>query len=175
MNTSLGLEALVQHFRQRGWHFAVREADRIVDCTVTARNANFRCLAVVDESDEVFQFFCQIPLIVPPEKRSAAAELCCRISYKLKVGHFELDVKDGELRYHAGVPYPKGQLADEVIHRTIAMSLITADVHLKAFMALICTNCSPEAAEQSAEQSLKDLKADVQAHALAASSRMAFN
>jgi len=36
---------------------------------------------------------------MPAHRRMEAAEFFCKLNYKLRVGHFDMDPEDGELRY----------------------------------------------------------------------------
>ncbi|MEI6715590.1 MAG: hypothetical protein WCO60_17675 [Verrucomicrobiota bacterium] len=64
----------------------------------------------------------------------------------MKVGAFDLDMDDGEIRFHASSVSPEGRLEDSVIGRLLSVSLILADRYYPAFMAVLFGNQSPEEA-----------------------------
>jgi hypothetical protein len=69
------------------------------------------------------EFWTGLPVTAPPHKLTAVDQLCAQLSYGLKMGRFELDPSNGELRFHASSPYPKGELQDEVIRQVLGVNL----------------------------------------------------
>jgi len=63
----------------------------------------------------------------PPHKLASATELCNLLCHSMKMGRFELDHANGELRFHTSSPYPKGDLKDEVFRRVLGVNLVMVD------------------------------------------------
>src|SRR6266699_1947663 len=114
MNTPTGFQTVIDHFKRDGWSFQIDPQRPLLHAGFKGHNGNFRCVAAVDESDDFLQVISFVPIVVPPHKRAAAAELCTRLSFPMKIGNFELDCQDGELRFRTYSPYPKGELKDDV-------------------------------------------------------------
>ena len=119
-------------------------------------NAQFRCAISVSEDDDVCQCFTVLPSVVPEDKRLLIAEVCIRASYGMKIGSFEFDMDDGEIRFHAAAPYPTGNLDDAVIRHLVSVSLHVPDRYYPAFMSVLFAGVSPNDAVFAVEQKLQD-------------------
>jgi hypothetical protein len=136
------LQTVIQHFKQQGWKFEIDVSRPLIRMLFRATNGTFRCFVAIDPSDDCVQMVVCLPP-VPEKGANAAAELCVRASYGLKFGRFEFDHREGEFHFHAGSPYPKGQLTKEVFQRVFNSSLFMANLYLPAFMNVIYANVSP--------------------------------
>jgi hypothetical protein len=151
-----GYQAVVDHFTTNDWKFELDEENQVLQAGYTGDNAQFRCAVTINEDDDVCQCFAILPAVVPQDKRLAIAELCVRASYAMKIGNFEFDMDDGEIRFHAGAPYPAGKLDDSVIRHLVAVSLLMTDRYYPAFMSVLFAGVSPKDAVLAAEQTLQD-------------------
>jgi len=142
MNAPSGFQRVIEHFERNGWKFQVDQDRPVLRTAFRGKNGAVRCVVAIDESDDLIQAFAFLPIV--PEHRSAAAvELCVRASYGTKIGNFEFDHNDGELRFQAAAPYAKGELNDDLIQRVLGTALVMADAFLPAFMKVIYANVSP--------------------------------
>jgi len=149
MNTPSGLQKVIEHFQGNGWKFQLEQDRPVLRAGFGGKNGAVRCIIVVDESDDLIQVFALLPT-VPGHRSAAAAELCLRASFGVKIGKFEFDHQDGDLRFQAAAPYAKGELSDDLIRRVLGVCLITADAYLPAFMKVIYANVSPAEAASEA-------------------------
>lgn len=176
MNTTQGLQTLIDHFKQQNWRFQVDESRSILHAMFSLRNGDFHSVAAVDESNELLQFRSVLPVVVPPEKRAAVAELCLRISHRLKLGKVDLDFDDGKLRVHTTAAYPNGQLPDGVIRHVVGANLIIADMHFPVFMRVLYGDQSPLEALRQVERRAARVFEDQQPPCVPLpQSRIAFN
>ena len=136
-NTPTGFQTVIEHFKRNRWNFQLDPNRPMLHAGFRGRNGTFRCIAAVDESDDLVQVFSFVPVVVPPAKLTAVAELCVRLSYPMKMGHFALDLSDGELRFHTSSAYPKGELKDEVVQRVLGVNLAMVDQHFPALIRVI--------------------------------------
>jgi len=97
----------------------------------------------VNESDDVVEAVGILPIVAPPAKRAQAAELCAYLSWGMRIGRFEMDPADGEIRFHASSAYPSGELDDSVINWVVGVTSVMLDEHFPAFVRVICGNESP--------------------------------
>jgi hypothetical protein len=104
----------------------------------------YRIVAVVDATAELFQVFGFSPVMVPAGARRAIAETVARANYGMRLGKFELDFSDGELRFQAAHVLTDDHLEDEVIGRLMGTTLTMLDLYLPAFLSVIYGNELPE-------------------------------
>ncbi len=141
-----GFESLVRYLEDNRWKFERHDLERSVNLGFAGENGCFRCLALVDADDDLFQFFSFVPMRVPEEKKTQIAELITRANYGLKIGKFEMDFSDGELRFQTSARYGAHTLHDEVIRDIIATNLMTVDRYFPAFSNVLFAGEEPEEA-----------------------------
>jgi hypothetical protein len=107
-------------------------------------NAHFRIYVSVDEEASLLQIFAIVPVVVPGGCRTLVAEAVVRANYGMKVGKFEMDFSDGELRFQIGVPFSAGSLDDEIVRRLLGTAVKVTDLYFPAFMSIIYGNEIPE-------------------------------
>ncbi len=142
-------QTVTEHFKKNAWKFQVVEGHPILNASFRASNGTFRLVVGVDEADDLIQVFGFVPVVVPPHKLAAVSELCVRLSQNMRMGRFELNHSDGELRCQTYSAYRPGELKAEVIQRVVGANLTLTDQNFPAFIAVIYANVPPaEAAEQ---------------------------
>jgi hypothetical protein len=154
-SVSKGFESIVEYFKRRDWRFIADEALLAVQATFSLANTRPRCLAVVNEEDDLFHFVSLFPVLIPEEDREAIAEVCVRASWALKHGCFELNRDTGDLRFRTSLPYPKGSLPEDSIRRVITANLFTADTFFPAFKTVLYGHRSPAAALCTVEDPMR--------------------
>ena len=149
MNTPGGFQKVIEHFQRNGGKFQSEQDRPVLRTGFGGKNGTIRCAIIVDGSDDLIQVFALLP-VVPAPGRAAATELCMRASYGTKLGKFEMDHNDGELRFQAAATYPKGELNDALIQRVLGVCVAMADAYLPAFMKVVYANVSPAEAASEA-------------------------
>jgi hypothetical protein len=96
-----------------------------------------------------------VPATVPEGCRASIAEATVRANYGMKLGKFELDFSDGEIRFHLGNVFPPGGFDDDIVRRLIGTTIHVMDRYFPAFMSIIYANELPQDAITLAEQDLK--------------------
>jgi hypothetical protein len=81
--------------------------------------ATYRIVARVEAEADLFQVFGYSPLRVPAGCRPAVAEAVARANYGLRVGKFELDCDDGDVRFQVSQILTGDAVGEEVIDRMI--------------------------------------------------------
>lgn len=119
---------------------------RVVRSGMRMPHGLFRVYMQADEEQQVFQVFIPVPVTVPEGCRLAIAEATTRANYGLKVGKFELDFSDGELRFQAAAPLPAGTIHGEIVHRMLGTAAHFVNLYFPAFMSIIYANEAPEEA-----------------------------
>jgi hypothetical protein len=78
-------------------------------------------------------------------------EFITRANYGLVIGNFEMDAKDGEIRYHVSHLMEENILTDETIRRLFGTAMGTADRYFPALMRVLFAGETPEDAVDLAE------------------------
>ena len=126
--------------------------DRQAICTdLRGEVATYRIVAHVDAEVDLFQVFGHSPLRVPEGCRPAIAETVARANYGLRVGKFEFDVDDGELRFQASQVLTDDTVGETVIDRLIGTTVAMLDMYLPAFLSVMYGNELPKDAIRCVE------------------------
>lgn len=88
---------------------------------------------------------------VPADRLGAVAEAVCRINYGLILGCWELDLRDGELRYRTGGDFRGGEATPEQIGHLIFTSALMTDRYLPALRAVAFDGVDPADAVEEEE------------------------
>ncbi len=118
--------------------------------------ASFKCdqgvFMVSGRADaDLLQIHVRAPIAVPEGARQMIADAVHRANFGMKVGAFEFDMNDGELRFHASNILDNENVSDQLVGRMLATSLHMMDRYLPGFMSIIFANESPKEAIQRAE------------------------
>src|ERR1051326_6575666 len=105
MNKPSTFQIVIEHFKRNRWNFQVDENRPLVFAGFRGNNGTFRCVAVVDETDDFVQIVSFVPLIVPAQKLTVVAHLCVTLSYHMKMAHFKLNEQSGEVLLHTCAVY----------------------------------------------------------------------
>lgn len=103
------------------------------------KHGDIRVLIVVE--DDMIQAFTHPPNKVADQFRDVMTQAITRANYGLKLGKFEMDLDDGELRYQAALPLAENDFpADEVLDHILYVGGAMVDRYLPAFLAIIYGN-----------------------------------
>jgi len=148
-------QSLVDHCEANELNFAIFREEKRIRLNICRRHALYTCHLRISNDDEIFQIHMNYPVLAKDEKmRPSVTEFFTRVNYGLVLGAFEVDLRDGEARYHISHLIGDGRLEDEVIRRIIGSALSTADRYFPAYMRVLFGGDTPEDAVFLAELDL---------------------
>jgi hypothetical protein len=151
IDLSIAFQNLLSHLDEHGLRYRNDEDSESVFLPLNTDVATVSISAHVEES--LFQVFGGASIKVPVGCRQSVAETITRANFGLKVGKFEMDFEDGELRFQASTILPDDHLPDEITSRLITTVLAMIDGYLPAVMSVIFANEPPQEAIRRAEAS----------------------
>ena len=110
------------------------------------RAAAYRLTAGVEPKTDLFQVVGRSPLLVPEGCRTAAAETIARANYGLRLGKFELDLDDGEVRFQVSQILVDDAVGQAVLDRMIGTTVNMLDTYLTALLSVIYADELPKEA-----------------------------
>ena len=131
-------DVVVTWLHEGDWEFVENQRDNGDHWTRSrykADNATFDLVLETSEAQEEFFVYVYWPTRVPPDRCGAVAELMARINYGMRLGNFELDMRDGEIRYKVSVDVEGAQLVPQMIENMVRAALSTADRYAPAIMS----------------------------------------
>jgi hypothetical protein len=112
---------------------------------VELENGSYICYGIADDENNTFRFYSICPVKIPKNKYLPIAEFLARANYGLILGNFEMDFRDGEIRYKTSL-IVDSELSDAVLKRIVYQNLSHIDSYFPGFMKIIYGNISPEEA-----------------------------
>lgn len=137
-------QVIVDHCESGGLKFRAVEEQKAVFFSVRGDAAAYEVALLVTHDDEVFQIYVTLPLgNSDANLRPLIAEFVARANHRLVIGHFDLDMDDGRLRYHVGHAIGEGALDGETVGRLIGTALNTADRYYPGIMRVLFAGHTP--------------------------------
>jgi hypothetical protein len=140
------LETALSFFERDGWPIWPLEDQTAFSTRYAGENGRFNCLARVREEQSQFLFYSTCPVNVPEDKRAAMAEFITRANYGLILGNFEMDYRDGEVRFKTSIDVEGGELTDGMLRNLTYANVLTMDRYLPGMMTLLYGDATPEEA-----------------------------
>lgn len=134
------------------WHPHRLDDRYIYRLGFSGKNGSLACYAQIRPELEQFLFFAMIPVKAPPERRPAVAEFITRANYGLRIGNFEMDLNDGEVRYKSSLDFEGVELTPRLIRNAIYPAVQTADRYLPGLMKVIYQAAAPQTAVAEIEE-----------------------
>jgi hypothetical protein len=142
---SAAYEELVELLDERGIGYSTSDG-QAVRLDLHGQVAVYRITAGVEPETDLFQVVGLSPLLVPEGCRTAAAETIARANYGLRMGKFELDLDDGEVRFQVSQILVDEAVGQAVINRMIGATVNMLDTYLPALLSVIYANELPKEA-----------------------------
>ena len=138
---------------EREWSFK-RIPDRTaVRSEIRGKHSMYTVHFRTDEEDEILQIYTMLPHRAPEAHRVKVAEYVARANYGLRIGNFEFDIRDGEVRYKVSVDVEGGTLTNTMIDNMVVAGLSTMDRYFDGFM-MVCYG------GKSAEEAIDEIESD---------------
>ncbi len=136
-NTPQAFITLGQFLEADEWHPRRIEDKYIYRMGFTGKNGQTSCFARIMPELNQFLFYAIAPVKAPEDARPAAAEFITRANYGLRIGNFELDWNDGEVRYKSSLDFEDEVLTPQLIKNAIYPAVQTMDRYLAGLMRVI--------------------------------------
>jgi hypothetical protein len=119
----------------------------------------------VNESSDLLGFFLYAPVKAPVGRRAAVADALARINRGYRMGHIDLDMEDGELRYRTAIDVEDGTLSPTMLQNIHNTGIDVLDRALPILMAIAYANAAPATAIEQASSEKTELPEPVTAEA----------
>lgn len=146
-------ETLGQFLTDDEWYPQQLEDKTIYRVGFSGKNGQLTCFAQIRAELEQFLFYAIAPVKVPEELRPTAAEFITRANYGLRIGNFEMDFNDGEVRYKSSLDFEDETLTPQLIKLAIYPAVQTLDRYLPGLMAVAYGGKSAAEAVAAIEES----------------------
>lgn len=148
--------SVINFFVQDDWNYTEVEEGRAFKVAVDLDNSNYNCYVIINEEKRNFKFYSISPVKVPENKYTEMAEFFTRANYGMNLGNFEMDFRDGEIRYKTSNYLADNELDFPIIKRMVYANLSTMDDYFPGMIKVIYAGASPEDAICEVEEVEKE-------------------
>jgi hypothetical protein len=139
-------EVVRDYFNEEEWEFVkLDEEEEVFQVKYEGANGLWSCYAYANDEASELMFYSICPMAAPPEKLLLIAEFLSRANFGLKIGNFELDFEDGEIRYKTSIDVENDRLSVALVRNLVYCNLQTMDKYLPGIIGVM-NNLSPEEA-----------------------------
>lgn len=149
-------ETLARFLDEDGWFPRRMESRHSFTMSYTGQHGDLRCYAMVRVDLEEFLFYALAPIKIPEQVRQSVAEYLTRANYGLRIGNFELDYADGEVRYKSSLNFENQELTIDLISNTIYPAVQTLDRYLPGLLRVSYGGATPFEAIEEIESDRED-------------------
>ena len=144
-------ESVVQYFTKEEWYFLKLDSRPTLQMNFNGSNGKWICYANVNEEKGFFSFYSVCPVNVPEDHRAVVAEFITRANYGLLIGNFEMDYRDGEVRYKTSIDVDNTEINDSLLENLVNVNLLMMDRYLPGILQCVYGQISAEVAIKSIE------------------------
>jgi hypothetical protein len=137
---------LGEFLRDDGWHPQQLDNRTIFRVYFAGEHGDVRCYAQIRVDLEQFLFYVIAPVKAPEAMLPAVVEYITRANYGLRIGCFEVDYVDGEVRYKSSLDFEHETLTPGLIRNAIYPAVHTMDFYLPGLLAVMYGNKTPKEA-----------------------------
>ena len=130
-------ELLGEFLREDEWYPTQIEGKTVYRMGFTGRNTSYTCFARVREEYDQVLFYVMLPNRIEEAMRPQIAEFITRANYGLRIGNFEMDYSDGEVRYKTSLDYEGETLTHGYLKNMIYPAIRTMDQYYPGIMAVL--------------------------------------
>ncbi|NJK79106.1 MAG: YbjN domain-containing protein [Chloroflexaceae bacterium] len=141
--------AMVEQFLDlEGWIYTRDQEEPVIRFPYNGTNGRWNCYVRARGVAAQLSFYSLCPVYTPEERRPAMAEFLSRANFGLIIGNFELDFRDGEIRYKTsidleGVPTDQAW-APLFMRNFIYPNVRMMDRYLPGIMRIIASDAAPK-------------------------------
>lgn len=148
-NVLRAFETLQEFLEADGWHPRRIEGKFSFTMGYTGQNGDLRCFITIVPDVEELLFYAVAPIRVPEAVRPSVAEFITRANYGMRIGNFELDFADGEVRYKSSLNFLGEELTPGYVRNAIYPAVRTMDRYLLGLLRVSFGGVTPfEAIEE---------------------------
>ena len=145
MRTGPIFDALVEFFEDDDWNIQWLEGRPVLSLPYSGENGKWTCYAQAREEQEQFVFYSVAPVSATPEVMDAVVEYITRANYGMIMGNFEVDYRDGEIRYKTSIDVEGDHLTGALIRQVVYSNVLIMDRYLPGLLRVVYAEGDPAA------------------------------
>ena len=146
------LEKVKQFLDEDDWQYEQVDGRTVLRMGFQGEHGAWVVIAQTKEEDDQLLFYSVTTENVQTDKLAPVAEYLHRANYGLPIGCFELDFKDGEVRYKTALDVEGAELTQTQIKNYLYLNVITFDRYISGLNDILSGVATPEEAIKKIEE-----------------------
>ena len=151
--------AINSHLKKDDWHFSFDEEKGLFEFGLSLRSKIKKINYIVDVRDDEYIVYAIAPIGADEEDKNMMAkmaEFICRANYGLPHGNFELDMRDGEIRFKCFVDCDGIIPTDDMVRHSIHCPAAMFKRYGPGIVDIIYGNVTAKEAVEKCEKATED-------------------
>lgn len=145
------INAVQNYLDAQEWKYSYNEEDNYFTMRMNLKTVDSCAVYIQMRDDDAVTVYSVFPVKVSEEHRGAVAEFIARANYGLIHGNFELDYRDGEIRYKVTTACGDIDLEESPMDRTVNTGFCMLDRYGEGILSVLYGNVSPAEAIEKIE------------------------
>jgi len=144
-------ERLEQFLDADGWPRQAGGAPTVLRMGFSGQNGNWTCYLDVNEERRMAVFYSRCPLTIPEDRLVEVGTFLHRANYGLRLGGFEFDLDDGDIRYKTTLASDPAGWDRQTLASFFHTNVVMMDMYLPGIAAVAFGGATPEEAIRAIE------------------------
>jgi hypothetical protein len=136
-NGLTAFETLQSFLAQKEWKTGIVDNHYAYKCEFQTKNIELVCFFQIRPDLEQFLFYAVPDFITPFDKLGLVAEYIARVNSGMRIGNFEVDFRDGQIRFKSSINFKGEILTLGLIENTISPALAAMETYLPGLLSVI--------------------------------------
>lgn len=151
------IDAIKSFFENNNWKYSFDDEDKAFRFGIDMGNILGKVSMIILLEDSFYNVYTVMNNTVEKKYFPVVAEFLHRANYELKNGNFEMDYRDGEIRYKTFVDFKNIDVSEDIVEESIIVGAAMVNRYGKGLLKLMLGNESPEECIEFCESKEKDL------------------
>lgn len=150
------IEAIKFFFEKNEWKYQYNEEKKIFVSGINMDNVLGNVSMYISLEENSYNVYMILNSKAEEEYYVAVGEFLHRANYGLKNGNFEMDYRDGEVRYKSFVNFENIVISEEIVKDSIFVGIAMLDTYGKGLLKIMLGESTPKECIEECEKIEKD-------------------
>jgi len=137
-------ESVVKFLIAEDINFSQLGDKTIYRVSLEGKRGTFCTYIDVDEDNEHIECITRCPLRATEDTKADVLRLFAHVNLRLAVGHFDIDLADGDIRFRTSIFAGSSELDPDLIKHLVFMSMTAMDMFIPVIASVICSKIGAE-------------------------------
>lgn len=125
-------ERFKEYLKMVELNYSIVEDETVIMFSYMSKG-NYQCIIDVDDENKIVIIYTILGSLVELEKRNRIAQLLTKINFGIRIGNFEMDYEDGQIRYKTSIIYDGlKDFENDFLEHLLMYNLVKTDEYYQA-------------------------------------------